>query len=67
MLECIFFDHYPHGAFGFGETKDNPSWTKGGEERFLMVKMEAVKHTGEFVLKLFGGTLYRRYVLQEIL
>ncbi|RKZ23412.1 hypothetical protein DRQ23_03115 [bacterium] len=63
----FFIDHYPHGAFGFGETKDNPSWTKGGKERFLRAKMEAVEHTREFVLKLFDGTLYRRYVLQEIL
>lgn len=54
----FFFDEFPHGAFGFGENKDNPYWTRGGEKRFLEAKKYAVEHTIKFVRLLNIGKLY---------
>lgn len=50
----FFLDDFPHGAFGFGENKDNLRWTKGDKERFYRIKEIATKYSRFLVMRILG-------------
>uniref|UniRef100_A0A7C4YDP1 VWA7 N-terminal domain-containing protein n=1 Tax=candidate division WOR-3 bacterium TaxID=2052148 RepID=A0A7C4YDP1_UNCW3 len=55
----FFLDDFPHGAFGFGNNKDNPRWTREGIDKFEDVKNVAIYWTRKLVEKLMKRELFK--------
>ncbi len=54
----FFIDDFPHGAFGFGENKDNLRWTRGDKERFYRIKKIAVQYSQFLVKKVLEVSIF---------
>lgn len=54
----FLIDDFPHGAFGFGENKDNLRWTKGDKRRFYETKNFAVNYSRLLVEKVLSKSIF---------
>ncbi len=57
----FFLDDFPHGAFGFGENKDNYNWTRGDKTRFYKIKEIAVFYSRLLVEKILNLSIFTNH------